>query len=178
LELGGKDAAYVRADADVNYSAIEIADGAMFNSGQSCCAVERVYVHEAVYDSFVEKIVAELKGYKLGDPNGMKLLIMLIGDLGTTTGPVVSVAAAARIRKQISDAVESGANAEIPTGTYAMDKEGSAFVGPQVLTNVTHDMSMIALFCTNTRCYDGRNIRSRGRNSKSVFRRPSHRFNE
>lgn len=70
LELGGKDAAYVRADADVDYSAIEIADGAMFNSGQSCCAIERVYVHEAVYDSFVRKIVDELKSYKLGDPNG------------------------------------------------------------------------------------------------------------
>jgi acyl-CoA reductase-like NAD-dependent aldehyde dehydrogenase len=71
LELGGKDAAYVRADADVEYSAVEIADGAVFNSGQSCCAVERVYVHESIYNSFVEKIVAELKGYKLGDPNGI-----------------------------------------------------------------------------------------------------------
>jgi acyl-CoA reductase-like NAD-dependent aldehyde dehydrogenase len=70
LELGGKDAAYVRADADVDYSAAEIADGGAFNSGQSCCAVERVYVHEKVYDSFVGKLVAELKGYKLGDPNG------------------------------------------------------------------------------------------------------------
>ena len=70
LELGGKDAAYVRADADVDYSAAEIADGGAFNSGQSCCAVERVYVHEKVYDSFVGKLVEELKGYKLGDPNG------------------------------------------------------------------------------------------------------------
>jgi acyl-CoA reductase-like NAD-dependent aldehyde dehydrogenase len=70
LELGGKDAAYVRADADVGYSAVEIADGAAFNSGQSCCAVERVYVHEKVYDEFVRKLVDELKGYKLGDPNG------------------------------------------------------------------------------------------------------------
>jgi acyl-CoA reductase-like NAD-dependent aldehyde dehydrogenase len=71
LELGGKDAAYVRADADVDYSAVEIADGAVFNSGQSCCAVERVYVHETVYDDFVGKLVNELKGYKLGDPNGL-----------------------------------------------------------------------------------------------------------
>jgi acyl-CoA reductase-like NAD-dependent aldehyde dehydrogenase len=74
LELGGKDAAYVRADADVDYSAVEIADGAVFNSGQSCCALERVYVHESIYDSFVEKIVAELKGYKLGDPNGISMV--------------------------------------------------------------------------------------------------------
>ena len=70
MELGGKDAAYVRADADVDYSAVEIADGGVFNSGQSCCAVERVYVHESVYDAFVMKLVEELKGYKLGDPNG------------------------------------------------------------------------------------------------------------
>jgi hypothetical protein len=74
LELGGKDPAYVRADADVDYAAIEIADGVAFNSGQSCCAIERVYVHEKVYDVFVEKIVAELKGYKLGDPYGTSLL--------------------------------------------------------------------------------------------------------
>jgi gamma-glutamyl phosphate reductase len=73
LELGGKDPAYVRADADVDYAAVEIADGAAFNSGQSCCAIERVYVHEKVYDDFVEKIMAELRTYKLGDPNGTSL---------------------------------------------------------------------------------------------------------
>lgn len=73
LELGGKDAAYVREDADIDYSAVEIADGAAFNSGQSCCAIERVYVHEKVYDSFLSKIVEELKGYKLGDPNGTEV---------------------------------------------------------------------------------------------------------
>jgi acyl-CoA reductase-like NAD-dependent aldehyde dehydrogenase len=60
----------------------------------------------------------------------------------TTTGPVVSISAAARIRKQISDAITAGAKAEIPSGTFAMDKEGSAFVGPQVLTNVNHAMSI------------------------------------
>lgn len=70
MELGGKDPAYVRADADVEYSAVEIADGAVFNSGQSCCAIERVYVHETIFDEFVKKMVDELKGYKLGDPNG------------------------------------------------------------------------------------------------------------
>jgi acyl-CoA reductase-like NAD-dependent aldehyde dehydrogenase len=70
LELGGKDAAYVRADADLDYSAAEIADGGAFNSGQSCCAIERVYVHEAVYDTFLKKLVDELKGYNLGDPSG------------------------------------------------------------------------------------------------------------
>jgi len=74
LELGGKDPAYVREDADVGYSAVEIADGATFNSGQSCCAIERVYVHEKIYDSFVSKIAEELKGYKLGDPNGIYII--------------------------------------------------------------------------------------------------------
>jgi acyl-CoA reductase-like NAD-dependent aldehyde dehydrogenase len=69
LELGGKDPAYVRADADLS-CAVDIADGAMFNSGQSCCAIERLYVHERVYDEFVERLVEELKGYKVGDPNG------------------------------------------------------------------------------------------------------------
>jgi acyl-CoA reductase-like NAD-dependent aldehyde dehydrogenase len=73
LELGGKDAAYVREDADIDYSAVEIADGATFNSGQSCCAIERVYVHEKVYDSFLNKLVEELEGYKLGDPNGTEV---------------------------------------------------------------------------------------------------------
>jgi acyl-CoA reductase-like NAD-dependent aldehyde dehydrogenase len=75
LELGGKDPAYVREDADVDYAAIEIADGAAFNSGQSCCAIERVYVHEKVCDEFVEKIVAELRTYKLGVPHGMSLAV-------------------------------------------------------------------------------------------------------
>jgi len=78
LELGGKDPAYVREDADVSYSAVEIADGAMFNSGQSCCAIERVYVHESVYDQFLRKLVEELKGYKLGDPMGTLLKFLLI----------------------------------------------------------------------------------------------------
>jgi len=70
LELGGKDPAYIRPDANIPYSATEIADGALFNSGQSCCAIERVYVHETVYDEFLEKLVQEIKTYKLGDPNG------------------------------------------------------------------------------------------------------------
>ena len=62
--------------------------------------------------------------------------------MSTTTGPVVSIAAAARIRKQVADAVAAGAKAEIPAGTYPHDKSGTTFVGPQVLTNVNHDMSI------------------------------------
>ena len=73
LELGGKDPAYVRPDANIEYSAAEIADGAVFNSGQSCCAIERVYVHETVYDTFLNWIVKELEAYTVGDPNGKNL---------------------------------------------------------------------------------------------------------
>lgn len=96
LELGGKDPAYVREDADVAYSAENLVDGAMFNSGQSCCSIERIYCHAAIYDEFVKKFAEIAGGYKLGDPSRKE----------TTLGPVVSVASAARIRKQIKDAGE------------------------------------------------------------------------
>ncbi|EEB88433.1 hypothetical protein MPER_13740, partial [Moniliophthora perniciosa FA553] len=86
--------AYVRADADVEFTAPELVDGAMFNSGQSCCAVERIYVHESVYDAFVDKFVEVVRGYKLGDPTLPE----------TNLGPVVSLASAQRIRKQVADA--------------------------------------------------------------------------
>jgi acyl-CoA reductase-like NAD-dependent aldehyde dehydrogenase len=84
----------VREDVNVAYAAENLVDGAMFNSGQSCCAVERIYCHAAVYDEFIKKYVEIAKAYKLGDPS----------DKETTMGPVVSVASAARIRKQIKDA--------------------------------------------------------------------------
>jgi acyl-CoA reductase-like NAD-dependent aldehyde dehydrogenase len=94
LELGGKDPAYVREDADVGYAVENLVDGAFFNSGQSCCSIERIYVHQAVYDEFVAKFAEGAKGYKLGDPTKEE----------TTLGPVVSVASAKRIRKQVKDA--------------------------------------------------------------------------
>ena len=96
LELGGKDPAYVREDADVAWSAEQLVDGAMFNSGQSCCSVERIYVHSAVYEEFVKKFVEVAKEYKLGDPSKPE----------TTLGPVVSLASAERIRKQVKAAGE------------------------------------------------------------------------
>lgn len=110
LELGGKDPAYVREDADIAYTAEQLVDGesqlgclstnetgAFFNSGESCCSVERIYVHASVYDQFVESFVNFTKGYKLGDP----------ADESTTLGPVVSLASAERIRKQVAEAGES-----------------------------------------------------------------------
>ncbi|TFY82825.1 hypothetical protein EWM64_g1191 [Hericium alpestre] len=115
LELGGKDPAYVRADADLDYTAAELVDGqyssflpnalsdvrtgAFFNSGQSCCAIERIYAHESVFDVLVAKVVAVVEKYKLGDPTKPE----------TTLGPVVSLASAERIRKQVADAVKAGA---------------------------------------------------------------------
>lgn len=94
LELGGKDAAYVREDANVSYSAGEIADGGFFNSGQSCCAVERVYVHEKVYDEFLKEIIKTVEGLKLGDPR----------EKDTTLGPVISTNSAKTIRSHAQDA--------------------------------------------------------------------------
>ncbi|KAI0050672.1 succinate semialdehyde dehydrogenase [Auriscalpium vulgare] len=136
LELGGKDPAYVRPDADLDYTSAELVDGAFFNSGQSCCAVERIYVHESVYDAFVPKVVEVVKSYKLGDPT----------EKGTNLGPVVSLASAERIRKQVRDAVEAGAKALIPEEHFTVRDtsfEGTTYVVPQVLVNVDHTMEVM-----------------------------------
>ncbi|KAI0338180.1 succinate semialdehyde dehydrogenase [Trametopsis cervina] len=133
LELGGKDPAYVRPDADLVYTVAELVDGAFFNSGQSCCAIERIYVHKDVYDSFVERFVEITKGYKLGDPTSPE----------TTLGPVVSVASAERIKKQIDDAVKAGAKALISETLFSAAQPGTAYVAPQVLVNVDHSMDVM-----------------------------------
>lgn len=133
LELGGKDPAYVRPDADLDYTVAELVDGAFFNSGQSCCAIERIYVHESLYDQFVPKYVDLVKKYKLGDPTSPD----------TNLGPVVSVASAERIRKQVEAAVKSGAKAHIPEDDFPVAKPGTAFVAPQVLTDVNHSMDVM-----------------------------------
>ncbi|KAF8189996.1 succinate semialdehyde dehydrogenase [Mycena galopus ATCC 62051] len=133
LELGGKDPAYVRADADLDYTAAELVEGAMFNSGQSCCAVERIYVHESVFDDFVPKVVELVKKYKLGDPNRQDV----------TLGPVVSYDSAERIRKQVADAVAAGAKALIPPELYRAAKKDTCYVQPQVLIDVNHTMDIM-----------------------------------
>nr|GAT42797.1 succinate semialdehyde dehydrogenase [Mycena chlorophos] len=133
LELGGKDPAYVRADADLDYTVPELVDGALFNSGQSCCAVERIYVHQSIFDTFVSKFVDIVKGYKLGDPSAET----------TNLGPVVSVASANRIRKQVHDAVAAGAKALVPSDLFPIAKPGSAYVAPQVLVDVDHSMDVM-----------------------------------
>ncbi|KAL5638943.1 hypothetical protein ACGC1H_003345 [Rhizoctonia solani] len=133
LELGGKDPAYVRSDANIDYTVAELVDGAFFNSGQSCCAVERIYVHESIYDKFATAYADQVKKYKLGDPT----------EPSTNLGPVVSVASADRIKKQVDDAVKSGAQALVPTDLFPIAKPGTAYVAPQVLVNVDHNMDVM-----------------------------------
>ncbi|KAI0695681.1 succinate semialdehyde dehydrogenase [Cerioporus squamosus] len=131
LELGGKDPAYVRADADLDYTVPELVDGAMFNSGQSCCAIERIYVHEDVYDEFVKRYVELTKKYRLGDPTEKEYNI----------GPVCSIASAERIRKQVAAAVAAGAKALIPEDLFpAAQPYWYRVVAPQVLVDVNHCM--------------------------------------
>lgn len=133
LELGGKDPAYVRADADLDHAVETTVDGAFFNSGQSCCGIERIYVHESLYERFVEQAVALVKAYKLGRSD----------DPDTTLGPVVRASAADFIRGQVSEAVAAGAVAHIDAADFPLDAPGSAYLAPQVLTNVNHGMRVM-----------------------------------
>jgi acyl-CoA reductase-like NAD-dependent aldehyde dehydrogenase len=134
LELGGKDPAYIRGDVDVGWAAEEIVDGSVFNSGQSCCAVERVYVHESVYEEFVEKVKGVLKGYKVGDPF----------DKNTNLGPVISKRAKETIESHIVDAVEKGAKDDTPENESFVDMPADGnFVKPTLLTGVSHEMTVM-----------------------------------
>jgi len=134
LELGGKDPAYVRGDVDVAWAAEEIVDGAIFNSGQSCCSLERIYVDEKIHDEFVSAVQNVLKGYKLGDPL----------DKGTHVGPVVSARSKEAIETHIKDALEKGAkNATPENATFTTLPEKGNFVAPTLLTNVDHSMAVM-----------------------------------
>lgn len=130
LELGGKDPAYVRPDAPMAATIENLVDGAMFNSGQSCCAVERIYVHRDVYDQFVEGFVELTKQYKLGNPL----------DPATTLGPMVRADAADKARAHVADALQKGARALIDPALFPAAKEGTPYLAPQVLINVDHSM--------------------------------------
>ena len=133
LELGGKDPAYVRDDVTVQHAVENVVDGAFFNSGQSCCGIERVYVHEAVYDAFVEGVVELVGGYRLGNPM----------DPDTTLGPLVKASAAEHVRSQIAQAKAAGARALIGPGNFPANSDGSAYLAPQVLVDVDHDMRVM-----------------------------------
>lgn len=131
LELGGKDPAYVRSDVDPKWAAAEIVDGAIFNSGQSCCSLERIYVHEAVHDRFVAAVQDELRGYKLGDPSAKE----------TNIGPVISKRAKDAIEAHIKDALDKGAKDSTPeNASFENTPPDGNFVAPKLLTNVSHKM--------------------------------------
>jgi acyl-CoA reductase-like NAD-dependent aldehyde dehydrogenase len=132
LELGGKDPAYVRPDAP-DGTVAELVDGAFFNAGQSCCAVERIYVHRDRYDSFVEEFVALTLGYVLGDPT----------DAATTLGPIVRTAAADWVRGQVEEALALGATALVDPAAFPADLPGSPYLAPQVMVGVDHAMRLM-----------------------------------
>jgi len=133
LELGGKDPAYVRADADIEHAVETCIDGAFFNSGQSCCAIERIYVAAEVFDEFVNKATQLVNRYKLGRSD----------DPMTTLGPMVKASAADIVRDQVRDALNKGALAHIDASHFPMNKQGTAYLAPQLLTNVDHSMALM-----------------------------------
>ncbi|MCH8037954.1 MAG: aldehyde dehydrogenase family protein, partial [Proteobacteria bacterium] len=133
LELGGKDPAYLRADVKLEHAIENVIDGAFFNSGQSCCGIERIYVHAEVYDAFVEGAVELTRGYVLGNPI----------EPGTTLGPMVRASAADFVRGQIADAVAAGAKALIDPKTFAADAAGTPYLAPQILVDVDHSMRVM-----------------------------------
>ena len=133
LELGGKDPAYVRHDANLAHAVENLVDGAFFNSGQSCCGIERIYVHKSLYKDFVSGFADLTKKYVLGSPL----------DEATTLGPMIKPEAADFVRKQIKSALRGGAVAHVDAKSFAMDKAGTAYMAPQVLTGVNHQMSVM-----------------------------------
>lgn len=133
LELGGKDPAYVRADAPLTAAIENLVDGAYFNAGQSCCGVERIYVHRDIFKEFVDGFVALTRQYRLGNP--------LSPD--TTLGPMVRTSAADFVRGQIAEAVEQGARTLIDPREFPADREHTPYVAPQVLVDVDHDMRVM-----------------------------------
>ncbi|MEZ0225995.1 MAG: aldehyde dehydrogenase family protein [Alphaproteobacteria bacterium] len=133
LELGGKDPAYVREDADLHNAVENLVDGAFFNSGQCCCGIERIYVHEKIYQKFVDGFVDLTLKYKLGNPM----------DLETNIGPMVRTAAADFVRGQIDEAVKKGAKALIDEKKFPASKKGTPYLAPQVLVDVDHSMSVM-----------------------------------
>jgi acyl-CoA reductase-like NAD-dependent aldehyde dehydrogenase len=133
LELGGKDPGYVRPDANLQHAIEILVDGAFFNSGQSCCGIERIYAHADVYDAFVEGAVELVKTYQLGDPL----------DPATTIGPMVRTGAAEYVRGQVKDAVTAGAKALIDASLFPAHKEESPYLAPQVMVDVDHSMEVM-----------------------------------
>ncbi|MEP3437634.1 MAG: aldehyde dehydrogenase family protein [Hoeflea sp.] len=133
LELGGKDPGYVMEDADLDWAVDTLMDGAMFNAGQCCCGIERLYIARPLYDAFVEKAAAWVtSGLKLGNPL----------EQDTTIGPMANVRFAREVRAQTEQAIASGARGLIDPKQFPAD-DGGAYLMPQVLVDVTHDMRVM-----------------------------------
>ena len=130
LELGGKDPAYVRSDADINHAIENLVDGAMFNSGQSCCGIERIYVDQSIYKDFIDGFKNLTEQYKLGDPSKED----------TNLGPVVRLSAANFIRSQMAEAEQQGAKRLIDESKFSICKEDNCYVAPQVMIDINHSM--------------------------------------
>jgi acyl-CoA reductase-like NAD-dependent aldehyde dehydrogenase len=136
LELGGKDPALVLPDCDFDFTVPNLVEGAFYNAGQSCCAVERIYVHESLYDRFVEAYVAETYKLRLGDP--------LVE--GTTLGPVVDARAAERVQQQVESALASGARSLVDASRFDVNdlaKRSPCYLAPSVLVDVDHTMTLM-----------------------------------
>jgi acyl-CoA reductase-like NAD-dependent aldehyde dehydrogenase len=133
LELGGCDPVYVRHDANLAHAIENIVDGAYFNSGQSCCGLQRIYVHERVYDDFVDGFIDLTRKYVLGNPL----------DRETTLGPVIRTSAAETIRKQIAASVRAGAKAMIDESEFPASRPGTPYLAPQLLLNADHSMPVM-----------------------------------
>ncbi|WP_420104364.1 aldehyde dehydrogenase family protein [Bosea sp. (in: a-proteobacteria)] len=133
LELGGKDAAYVRSDAAIDVAVPALVDGAFFNSGQCCCGVERIYVHHSLYDRFVEAYVAEVGAYRLGNPLEPE----------TTLGPMAHARFADLVREQTAQALSAGARACVETSRFPEGRTHGPYLAPQVLVDVDHGMDVM-----------------------------------
>jgi acyl-CoA reductase-like NAD-dependent aldehyde dehydrogenase len=133
LELGGKDPAYVCNDADVARSAANLVDGSFYNAGQSCCGVERIYVHQDVYQPFLDAFVSLANEFLLGDPR----------DPSTTLGPVVRIRNAEGIQAQIDEAIAAGARPLLDPGHFEEAGRGLPYMAPQALVDVDHSMRIM-----------------------------------
>jgi len=134
LELGGKDPAYVCGDADVAGTAANLVEGSFYNAGQSCCGVERIYVHRNVYDPFLEAFVSMANELQLGDPR----------DSSTTLGPVVRIRNAEGIQAQIDEAIAAGARPLLDPSHFAETERGLPYMAPQALVDVDHSMRIMS----------------------------------
>jgi acyl-CoA reductase-like NAD-dependent aldehyde dehydrogenase len=132
LELGGKDPAYVRPDVNLGHAVENLVDGSFYNSGQCCCGIERIYVHEDIYEPFIEGFVEITKQYVVGNPL----------DETTTLGPMARSSFADHVRTQINEALRKGAERRIELKVDG-DRAGSPYLAPEVLTNVDHQMAVM-----------------------------------